>query len=427
MIDLKNLTREERTLITIQCDSFFIDYEDKPQFKPVYTHMVKEFKRTYSKELWTIITACTKALKLGIKGSQLSLNERDYTTANKTHQKKISYTRMLRLIPLLVDAGYIQMYRGYQDPLGNTSLKSCFLMTDKMISLFDSVNIQRFTKVQNPKDIIEIRDSETKCVISDLSKIRGVGKEKNLIVDYNKLLQGHDIRVKGRKASVRYKRVYSGDLDGAGRWYTYNGFQTASKRLRPLITIDGSKTTEVDYKQIHARILYSLDREEVDDAFEPYHVPASIIPAEISLDRRNLCKFSIMCLLNSSSKNSAVKAIRDRLRKDRKRPQEEQAFKTVEELSSDQIKNIITALEEHNHRIKHWFYTDMLWAKLQNYDSTMAAFIIQEFMDRGKVILGWHDSFVVCAEDRQLLVDTMRKAWYGVLNTEYNFAVEVEW
>lgn len=423
MIELESLSREERTLITIQCESFFLSYTEVKAFNPIHKKLLPYCKRVNSKELWLFITACAKALKYGNSGSQLSLRSQDYTDASKK-AKKVSYRKTLKVINIMEEQGFITMYKGFFDANTDTSIKSCFIIKEALLELFEGVNVEKFGTKRDPMDMVEIRDSATKEQITELSKLRGVKNARDLVMRFNNNLQKHDIRIKGRKAVTVFKRIYANDLKGAGRWYSFNGFQTASKLLRPFITINGQKCTEIDFAQIHPRILYTLEGISKPMQFEPYSVIKGVVSGESKYTRRFL-KMALMCLLYAKSEKSAMSALRKKLEDDQKKEPELQVYKTVK-VGMGGYKRIFIELRKTNSEIEHWFYKKDLWTLLQHYDSSILAEILERGIGDNIPMLPWHDSVVVSVDDRDYLIDTMRYAWEKIMGTKINCFYTIE-
>lgn len=428
MIELKTLTREDRTLVTMSCEPFLLDYTETPAFKEVHEYLLSVVGYRQRKELWVFITACAKALKHGLDGSQFSRRKDNYTEANKIHGKKISYVKSLRVIDKLESDGYISIYNGFYDHDYKLGIKSCFLMDNILIKLFQGINYAKFGAKRPIETLVEIRDGTTKERITELSKLRGIKCERSFVESYNKHIGGFDIRCKGKKVCAVYKRVYSDDLFHAGRWYTQGSFQTAPVYLRPRITIDGYKTTEVDYKQIHPRIIYTLEGISKPRDWEPYQVDTFKVPTDgkdRSKEVRGFLKMGLMCLLYATDIGKACGALYKKLEKDITYNKEERQYTGIY-MGKGDYKKLMNSLIERNKEIAHWFFKERLWAVLQNFDSRITAEILKDFMELGKCILPWHDSYVVEVSDRSLLIRSMNEAWESIFKTKNNCYVDVE-
>ncbi|AGH32185.1 hypothetical protein VPHG_00118 [Vibrio phage 11895-B1] len=421
MIELKNLSQEERTLITIGCEPFYISYKMDNQLKPIHDHLMQYFPSNHKKEVWVFICASVNPIKYNLQGSLFSLRKENYTTANKKNNTSISYVKCKRVVETLDQLGYITLYKGFYDHYKDLSLKSCFIIQHKLVNLFDSVNISRIGRPRPVETFIELRDSSSDELITELSKLRGIKGKRDLVKRFNELLLKFDIRCKLHPVCAVYKRVYTDDLLSHGRWYSQSSLQTTESSFRKYLTINGYKTTEVDFRQQHPRILLDLDCISKPMSWEPYvDIKDLTEEGDETNQSRSLSKMAMMCLLNADTLRSAKSALWKHYDKFK------QTHYNNVSIKEGIINKIFDRLVEKNKDIAHWFGKEGLWKILQHYDSEIAAFIIEKFISMGKCILPWHDSFVVVRQDRDLLIDTMREAWKHVLGSNKNCFYDIE-
>jgi len=416
MIYLQTVTIQERINISFQCEHFFLQVKPSKKIMDVFNLLITFTDKRNRSELWCILTACLRANRYHSKGSQLSLDPKKYAIANKIHKQRLSITRMHRLISDLEDAGMITMYKGFKG-----SMMSCFLMSDTLEGMMPNVP-DKEVLLRTPDEFIEIKDYTTGEKVTDCRGHQGVALIKEDMTEYNKLLNNHTITIDNKKANVCYKRVFANSLNGGGRFYTLNGFMNNKSYLRKTIKIDGNCVTEVDYCNLHPRILHVLNGEKLSPTWEPYAIPDDIIPHTASgkAQLRNLCKLGMMCILYSKSKRGAISAIVDKVRKDK------ESYNLLDMSEKGSYTRIIETLIEKNSLIKDSFFDEDGWKKLQHIDSKLCTYIIKKFTRLGKVCLPYHDSWVVVKEDQQLLIDSMREAWFNVFSTEMNFKYKVE-
>jgi len=418
-INLKDLSPEDRTLITIGCEPFYIGFNENKKLIPVHNHFMKYLPSNHKKEVWVFITSAINPIKKGLSGSMFSLRKANYTKANELNGSKISYVKCKRVVETLDKLGYINLYKGFFDLETNTSLKSCYTITDRLIEVFDKVDMERVGRPLPVATFIELRDSKTGDLITELSKLRGIKNKRELVVKYNKVLEAFDIRCKMHPVCAVYKRVFTDCLDKHGRWYTQSCLQTTRSEFRKHITINGMKTTEVDFKQMHPRILMEIDKVYKPMSWEPYCCIKDILgEGDDTNSSRLLSKYAMMCLLNSKDIKTAKAALF-------KIFSEKSEFKGIR-LGKGDITKIFDRLIEKNENIAHWFGKEDLWAMLQHYDSEIAAYVINVFTNLSKCVLPWHDSFVVSVNDRDLLIQTMRDGWKEVLGDNRNCFYDIE-
>lgn len=422
MIDLKDLSIEERTLVTIGCEPFYIGFKQTPQFIKIHDHLMQYFSPNHKKEVWVFITACTQALKHNMKGSLFSLMKANYTEANKKNKSNISYVKCKRVVETLHELGYITLYRGFYDASSNTSLKSCFIISDKLNALFNTVDFNRYGRPRPVETFVEIRDSKTDELIVSLSKLRGIKSERELVKKYNDHLSKFDIRCKSFPVCAVYKRVYTDDLSKHGRWYTQSCLQTTRSEYRKFLTINGTKTTEVDFKQMHPRLLLDIEGINKPMSWEPYTDISDLLNDKEGTQSRLLSKLAMMCLMNAKDLKSAKSALWKIYSEDK-----DTKFTSCSIVKgTNTINKIFERLINKNSCISHWFGKKDLWAVLQHYDSSIAAEVIKDFIAADKCILPWHDSFVCQSGDCDFLIESMRNAWLKVIGRNNNCFYDIE-
>ena len=193
---------------------------------------------------------------------------------------------------------------------------------------------------------------------------------------------------------VQLRRIFSrGDLNKHGRFY--NGWwQSLPSIYRQHITIDGYKTSEVDYSNMSLRIVYALqgiERDVDDDLYD------------IGLDnwlggddpRRKLIKVFVNALMNDETGNYKLK-----------KPELRTLGLTHEELLALVLKT-------------HESIADQLTAGIGLYstylDSQIAELVMMSMQADGIVVLPIHDSFLVRTGYQQWLEVVMEAAFRDVM------------
>lgn len=198
------------------------------------------------------------------------------------------------------------------------------------------------------------------------------------------------------EAYLSLRRSFSGGWGRGGR--LYGGFwQVVPKAERGLFLIDGEPTTELDYRALHPRILYSERGAELTD--DPY----TITGFEVS---RDYGKRTFNRLLNSEWNG----------RRSRHplhfRPEDHLAF-----ASRSDFRRYVDAF-----RAKHAAIADAFGTgdgvRLQCRDSELALEVIDRFLSAGQSIFPIHDSFIVKKTHeeklRNIMMESSRKM-LGVL------------
>ena len=180
------------------------------------------------------------------------------------------------------------------------------------------------------------------------------------------------------------QRIFNVDFEHGGRFY--GGFwQQIPSQYRTRLTIYNSRTFEQDYSSIHFAILYN----EIGQ-------PLNKDPYQFGMGDRKTNKLVLNFMLNSEHLEACLGACR----KSEKvtKPKE---FKTW--------KDYVLYLQSEHEPIKKYFFTGY-GLKLQRIDSDLAEQVQLEMINKGKVILCIHDSFVCRLRDLGDLIECMNNA-----------------
>lgn len=421
MLELRYLTEKERINISIQCEPFFLVSKETKQFKCIHQTLLPLVGRKYTKELWLVITAIVKAVKYGNSGTRFSLNKRHYVSANKIHKQKLSLDRTKKVLDVLDKEGYITYYKGFKV---NDSFRmtTCLMITERLLQIINVENAKKFGLKRDPLSYIEIKDKDNKKILLSVRDFRGYSTVTKWMEKYNNLLARHVVHIPDVdtgemvKCSTVYKRIFSGDLESAGRLYAMGSFQVKKSELRKFMTINNKPTTEVDYCNIHPRMLYTLEGIGLKDEWDAYCIPSLKWVCEDKKALRTFFKGAYLSILFSEDKEEAIKSVLQKANKSN----------TINIKNKQDAEKVVDEVLYKNKPISHYFFKDRLWAKLQNMDSRLATFIIDRHTKLEKVCLGWHDSFVVLKEGRDFLIESMREAWYSMFGTYMNFKYDIE-
>lgn len=118
-----------------------------------------------------------------------------------------------------------------------------------------------------------------------------------------------------------------------------------------------------------------MDEEPLSEDFDSYLIPKLL---EIGITRDG-AKSMLFPILFTSSKQSAIKAVRLRL--------------SELELNHISAEYVVDCFLEHNYFLEEYAYTESLYGYLQHLDSAIATKVINHFTSKGVVVLCYHDSF----------------------------------
>ena len=196
---------------------------------------------------------------------------------------------------------------------------------------------------------------------------------------------------------TQIRRIFSrGSTNKGGR--LYNGWwQGVPGLYRPHITINGYRTTEVDYSSMALRIIYAEQGLQVPSDSDLYDIGLSQWTGSVD-PRRKIIKEYVNAVLNDESGRYRLS------------PNQQQ------ELGVSQ-KELLRLVREKHRAIEHLFYSG-IGLDAQFVDSEIAINVLKKLMDQGILALPIHDSFIVRTGFRADLFDAMNIAFSEVTKTQ---------
>jgi len=407
MIDLKDLEKFEQICITSSVIHTVLSVNVTKKNNHVYSRLnnLMDKPSKYYNELWFIITCMARAKANNKLGNAISFNKVDYTKAGKMFDIVPSRVKLKRVIDQLIQENIIDVYKGYYNTHVG-SKQTCIIFKDLDRLLVDVTDDDKDTF-----DLIEIKDSVTGELIEtdDVETLRILSDG---VQDLNTVLNGTDIQVNGVKVKPQYKRVYTDDFNGQGRYYTNDEFLSIPKTDREGFTFDSEVCVGYDITATHAAILYESEGRVM--LSDPYQLEG--------IDR-GFCKFLFMCMLYNDNRRDCINAVRDKIRKDKRK---KKGFHNIN-YNYKEISEIVDKLINKNKSISKYFLSDkLLWAKLQNIDSSIATIVIKHFIKEGHPILVWHDSWIFTESFESEIVGVVGNAWKEVLGSNINCKISKE-
>jgi hypothetical protein len=193
-------------------------------------------------------------------------------------------------------------------------------------------------------------------------------------------------------AGAALSRIFHETFERGGRFYASGGaWQATKKECRQRLTIDGEPVVELDFKNLHAVLLYA----------EAGATP----PADsYSIGRwpRNLVKLGFLVLVNAKSHQAAkLKLANDEHMAEIAPPGSQKAMQAADRLIGD-IKRVHAP-------ISRYFHSDA-GARLMEKDSRIAERVMLSMLRQGAIALPIHDSFLTPRSKAELLKEAMVKA-----------------
>ena len=333
-----------------------------------------------------ILDAALEAVGRG-RWISYSRNRSFYTGQRRYHGAAYTYPTVVDNVDLLTNAGLLEHEKASGG--GPTGWQSRFrasprlLKTPPPLVLCDPGELVR---LKHGDDLVDYRDTERtrrwRRHVEQMNEAIGAAvldiDAPGQVRDGNVIRFGNHVVYPAR---LFLYRVFNGRWDRGGRFYG-PWWQSVKSRDRPCITINGEATSELDYEQLHPRLLYRLAGERLEGG-------AYILDGW----PRAFCKIAFNVLLNADNWHAARGAI-------------------VKEtgLSPERAAQLIDAIKRRHRPIARFFYSGV-GLRLQNIDAAMAEGVMLNLLKRGVVTLPVHDSYLAQRRHRGRLEEAMNDAF----------------
>ena len=326
-----------------------------------------------------------------------------YSDGDRYRGSDFTYVTIIQAIGILVDAGILVDHDKRPRTVGGSGIQSSFRGSAELAGL-------KAHKVSRARleEVVVLKDKQKrKTTYKDTVRTRRARKE---IQQINDIILKTEITINAPHALIEGDRVHFGDhtvylsmKEGYRVWN--NGVWTDGGRLygtfwqqmksedRQYIMIGGRKVVELDFEQLHPRMMYAkVGAEYEGDAYEIPGWTDRNDPARHEILRK-LCKRGWNILLNTKSWKEACMAMANHT-------------KGCEVTA----RKLLTDIRNHHPKIRRQFHSGA-GLKFQAIDGDMCMEILTEMnVKRGIPCLSVHDSFIVAAEHRQILADVMAVA-----------------
>lgn len=308
---------------------------------------------------------------------------------------------LLKVIDALVETGFILHKKGC--PGFSSKIKA----KQKLVHYIQRFHLrQDMIQVSDEKELIEL----TEKIVDE----RGVKVKKHLpyedtvdtvrmrleVEAYLNLLRNHDINFPKKKFSdaqtYRAKRIFRSTFDQCGRLYAGWWQSQVKSKERPLITIDGEETVELDFRNYQVRVAKGL--EGIDYSKDAYD-----LPGYRSKTGRKIFKNILLFMFNCDSKLRTSRAAQNAINKDR------ELSNFWRRKGRPKMSLLVDEMEKKHDDIKKWFFTPKAQKglELQYHDSEICMNIIKKFVEKKIPILTIHDSFIVQKKHEMTLTEIM--------------------
>lgn len=426
MLELKSFSKETRQTMLLNMEYYSQLIWHRAKFlSKAEAQLTKEFGNKFKSEIRVILSFCAKSLRYNTDGFRISLDSKDYTAANKTYKltskNSLSVTRMSTLLTLLDEAGYISFLKGFwtskDSELSAVVLKTITSMINKDVAkqqapsrdnlgVVEVVDTAKTTtkKVRTSNGMVKTK----KFVFKDNKHVRGVRQYSDFIYSMNTLINKNVVTICDKVVNnITYKIRFEDDVTKCGRMYA-GSFQTMESCLRSTITIGGNATCELDFSTCQPRMLAQIKGVTLPDNFDAYAIEGL---------SRTFAKSLLFPVLFSESRKDAKTSITNKIKEHNQSNPENVITLTSED--------ILKLFEAHNSYMADMFFNKSLYQTLQHHDSQIAIRVIKHFMNKGVVVLSYHDSFVIDCQYKEELEQVMQQEWYNEFNSNTNCVVKV--
>ena len=333
-------------------------------------------------------------------GRRISYSRSDKFYKNRRQYTPEGYNRanVTAAIDLLDKLGYIVDHD--RRPPGRRGTQSSFLPNPSLAMLLLPAVHQppRAEIIMKDADGNVVPYEESGCVHDKRDVVRKVNEvlenteivlaAEGVVADGPWLRKGDYVMYPALKSLYR---VFNGGWRLGGRFYG-GWWQGVKSEDRKFFLLDGEKTEEVDYSQVHPRIIYA--EAGVDLVGDAYDIPGY---------DRNLCKAAFNILVNAACYLSALGALTRDMNGDRRGAEA-----------------LIEAIKAKHSVVAKYFHSSA-GVRLQGLDSRMAEIVLTEMtVKRGIPVLPVHDSFIVPESHRETLVRVMKDAFEKVVGKTGN-------
>ena len=338
-----------------------------------------------------------------------------YKKSKKYNPNGISFRPLISLVDNLKEHGWIKHIKGRYKKEIKKGKRSRMCPSNKLIQAFKDYEITSKHLYAKQMDCIRLKNTKkkfkeyednsvTRSMRAKLHAYNNLLFRTNIKLTRNKKVSNY-LKIKPTNLNNReYYRIFNdGSFELGGRFYG-PWWVSLSKDIRKYITINNSKTVELDYSSLNIHLLYSeegLNYYDLNDnTADPYTLKG------VNRDERNINKLIITIALNITDKSKFVYAVKGGIEGDNDKNYSLGNKKLLKVPNAKEIWRRIRLFEEENNPIKHHLFTGV-GKRLQFKDSCIAESIIESMVNNNIPILAIHDSFIVQHRNKSNLYKSM--------------------
>jgi hypothetical protein len=344
------------------------------------------------------------------------------TEPKKYNKKGISNYKIMRAIDCLVNLGLVDNYISKQS-FNNDYLKelSHIEPTQLFIDMFASPENIKYSKQSLVKDRqpVILKDKEgNKIEYKDSPYTKAL---RDQLTEYNVFASGFLVECKDSIMSTSLDAHHKHSFTEYGRLFGAS-YQTIPKGDRTMLTIDGRTTIEMDYSNMHFRMLLDmyLLSDYVKDDDDLYSLPLSL-EQQKNPNNRTMIKLMFNMMINCTSKQKAIQALQGKINKD---------FLSMG--SFDSVASIYKSLElafpfifENKAVMANIYSGKPLASLLQNREVAITKDIISTCRAIDMLVMPIHDSYATEVGHNLLLMKIMGDAYRKEMRTSKKVNIKV--
>jgi hypothetical protein len=335
----------------------------------------------------------------------------NYSKESRLGRLFLRYRPMMRVVDGLIDLGYLEHQKGFQDQASGRGYLSRMRATPALIDLIKTGGVTPFMVSYEDGELIALRDEDKNDLsFPETEETRAIADQ---VRSYNQFLSEHKISlaldvdeirqglIKTGKPVIDYTRtqlcrIFRDDFSSGGRYYR-GWWQEVPSGLRKYITIDGENCSELDYSGQIVGLVYAFQGHErawLKGDVDPYRTDG-VVSAD-----RDLMKKVFMTCVNASSREKGVGSIRKYIN-----------YECRNLRSTDAVIDPLIDQTINNHPDISDYFFSSAWAGLQYQDSEIAKYVLEHMQAHGYPALPIHDSFVVQDQHLPQLFSLMKEAY----------------
>ena len=343
----------------------------------------------------------------------------------QSKSKPISYAAFKLFLDVMIKYGCTLDKGGfshYDDKTGEACFEQSVLTLSEEI--FENL-FELLKDISRPmlESVLVLRDENKKP-----KQFKSIIQTQTMIKElkmYNATTEEFDIRDgTGQKLFVNAARIFNNDFENGGRFYNESGaVQSLPSEERARITINGSVVTECDFRALHPSILATEQKWYYEEGFDPYNIYVKGYDQKLL---RKLAKIAMLIRLNCRNDGTYVLAFSKFIANEYDIKQLYKEGK-IPKIMIDPMEILYAIIDNNPYLLEKFQSHAAVGTRLQCVDSSIAAKVINYFVQQNKCILCVHDSFIVKREDRQELIEVMEWAFEDRLGSKVNCKIDIKY